>query len=480
MNVSVTAGIPASTGAALTNGVEYGAQDFEDLVELATFTITEVGGGASDLAAGIIETGVAVGSITGTATASQAAMRKLGTGTNDACAGDDSRLSDARDADALKFGSNAALPLDTSDPSTGEYLKWDGSKWTGGTPSSTAFETGTGTVDTTSGTATVSANGGSGTTFQDQLKIGDRIKIGSETKRIINIASQTSLTVNSNWTSNNSNQAFTYQASPDIRPWAVTESQSLSGSLTVDDSDIGKLIEIDPNGAARTVDLPAASSYNSGDSVSFKKVTDDTDAVTIDANGSDTIDGLATLELKNLGAAVTLVSDGVSNWRVVSSKRLAGDIIQRKRVSSAALVGAITAKPTNSLPDGAPVLADGTEVLTTSSALQLTPTSTTSTVRVRGLLHGGCTDGGMYISVTVNDGTSVLGGTVVMSGNDNFRKAMDIPFEFTFTPGSTDQITFACKVAVSGNTFYPNGDNSNNQLLGGLAPSFIEVTEEAI
>lgn len=59
-----------------------------------TFAANTVG--TAEVGASIIETGVVVGGATGTATAAQGALRKLGTGANDAAAGNDARLADAR------------------------------------------------------------------------------------------------------------------------------------------------------------------------------------------------------------------------------------------------------------------------------------------------------------------------------------------------------------------------------------------------
>ena len=70
----------------------------------------------------------------------------------------------------------------------------------------------------------------------------------------------------------------------------------------------------DATGAAFTVTLPAAATV-SGASISVKKTDSSGNAVTIDGNGAETIDGATTLALSTQYEAVTLWSDG-SNWWV--------------------------------------------------------------------------------------------------------------------------------------------------------------------
>lgn len=55
-------------------------------------SVSGVGSGAAEIAAAIIETGTTVGGVTGSAGAGSPALRKLGTGANDAAAGNDTRF----------------------------------------------------------------------------------------------------------------------------------------------------------------------------------------------------------------------------------------------------------------------------------------------------------------------------------------------------------------------------------------------------
>jgi hypothetical protein len=69
------------------------------------------------------------------------------------------------------------------------------------------------------------------------------------------------------------------------------------------------------SGGAWTLTLPAAA-LHSGRHYAIKKTDSSTNAITIDGNGSETIDGALTVALSMQYEALTLVSDG-SNWSII-------------------------------------------------------------------------------------------------------------------------------------------------------------------
>lgn len=73
------------------------------------------------------------------------------------------------------------------------------------------------------------------------------------------------------------------------------------------------ILLVDASGGARTVNLPAASG---GGRIVVKKTDSSANVVTIDGDGSETIDGSLTLVLGFQYDSVTLVSDG-SDWWIV-------------------------------------------------------------------------------------------------------------------------------------------------------------------
>ncbi len=70
--------------------------------------------------------------------------------------------------------------------------------------------------------------------------------------------------------------------------------------------------------AAWTLSLPPASGAT-GRQILIKKTSDDFNALTIDGDGSETIDGAANTTLNTIGESVLLVSDG-SNWQILERR----------------------------------------------------------------------------------------------------------------------------------------------------------------
>ena len=73
-------------------------------------------------------------------------------------------------------------------------------------------------------------------------------------------------------------------------------------------------IKADATSASFTVTLPSASDAGTGKLMTIKKIDSSTNVVTLDGNGSDTIDDLANLVLRRQFEAVTLVCDGSEWW----------------------------------------------------------------------------------------------------------------------------------------------------------------------
>ncbi|HVI39881.1 MAG TPA: hypothetical protein VM577_04405 [Anaerovoracaceae bacterium] len=78
---------------------------------------------------------------------------------------------------------------------------------------------------------------------------------------------------------------------------------------------IGDLVRCDPSGAGFTVNLPTAAG-NVNNAVVVKNVTSSTNTITIDAFGSETIDGSLTQVISIGFQALTFVSDG-TNWIII-------------------------------------------------------------------------------------------------------------------------------------------------------------------
>lgn len=92
--------------------------------------------------------------------------------------------------------------------------------------------------------------------------------------------------------------------------WTVTAVQT--GAYT---AAAGQLVRCDPSGGAFTVTLPTAVGI-SGRQIGIKNTTSDATTITIDADGSETIDGAASVDMSAGLASLTFASDG-AGWMVV-------------------------------------------------------------------------------------------------------------------------------------------------------------------
>ena len=72
----------------------------------------------------------------------------------------------------------------------------------------------------------------------------------------------------------------------------------------------------DTSGGAITINLPALSGVTAGTEIRVKLKTAG-NTLTLDGNSAETIDGSTTYTLTVQNQAVTLVSDGSSNWEVI-------------------------------------------------------------------------------------------------------------------------------------------------------------------
>jgi len=92
---------------------------------------------------------------------------------------------------------------------------------------------------------------------------------------------------------------------------------AISTTHTGSTSDRNKLLLCSASGGAFDVDLVAAATAGSGFSMMVKKTDSSANAVTIDPNGAETIDGAASFALSSQYDYALIVSDG-SNWHIIS------------------------------------------------------------------------------------------------------------------------------------------------------------------
>jgi len=92
----------------------------------------------------------------------------------------------------------------------------------------------------------------------------------------------------------------------------VTETTAKTTAYTVVLTDRNKTILADATSVAFTVTLPTAASAGDGFVITVKKTDSSANAVTIDANGSETIDGALTQSLAGQYDNITLISNGTA------------------------------------------------------------------------------------------------------------------------------------------------------------------------
>lgn len=91
--------------------------------------------------------------------------------------------------------------------------------------------------------------------------------------------------------------------------YGKARSISATGSVAADDY----ALFVDASGGAVTVNLPAVAS-NSGRVLNVKKVDSSGNAVTLDGNASETIDGATTLAISTQYQSYTVHCDGSAWW----------------------------------------------------------------------------------------------------------------------------------------------------------------------
>lgn len=92
-----------------------------------------------------------------------------------------------------------------------------------------------------------------------------------------------------------------------------------TASFSVASEHHNQVIGVSTSGGAVTATLPTVASVGAGFSVSFF-ITNSTNALTIDGNGAETINGATTITLNRINDSVTLMCDG-SAWKIVKDAR---------------------------------------------------------------------------------------------------------------------------------------------------------------
>lgn len=100
-------------------------------------------------------------------------------------------------------------------------------------------------------------------------------------------------------------------------PITTLEYLDVAGDLILGSGNPAMVLAVDCS-APRSITLPLANSVPAGRFYIVKDATNqsETNTLTLDANGSDTIDGASSVAITSDGASVVVVGDGVSAWSI--------------------------------------------------------------------------------------------------------------------------------------------------------------------
>lgn len=146
---------------------------------------------------------------------------------------------------------------------------------------------------------------------------------------------------------------------------------SKSASYQTVESDRDKLISVDATSGAATITLLAAATAGDGFMLAVKKIDSSGNAVIIDGNSSETIDGAATLSLSNQYEVALLISNGTS-WSVINSAATQSTTFTADNATNTAVTNVITLQHTTS---GTPTNGIGTGILFNSESGDESPSN---------------------------------------------------------------------------------------------------------
>ncbi len=146
---------------------------------------------------------------------------------------------------------------------------------------------------------------------------------------------------------------------------------SKTSSYPTVEADRDKLIRADATSGTLTVTLLAAATAGDGFMLAVKKVDSSGNAVIIDGNSSETIDGAATLSLSNQYEVAILICNGTS-WHVVNSAAAQSTTFAADNASNTSVTNVVTVQHTTS---GSPTAGIGTGVLFNSESADESPSN---------------------------------------------------------------------------------------------------------
>lgn len=233
---------------------------------------------------------------------------------------------------------------------------------------------------------------------------------------------------------------------------AITTS-TVTTNYTVALSDNRSVIELNATSGAFIVTLLAAATAGAGFEITFKKVDSTTNAITLDGNGSESIDSQTTWILNKQYEAVTLVCDG-SNWQIKDRK------IQLRNAAGTSILSA----------DSTGLKLENDSPITDSSGNEYLKFSKTASAVNEITVANAATGNGPTLSATGGDANIDINYQTKGTGVNNFKGTADSAAEvrlFEDTDNGTNYIGLKAPTSISANKTFvlPSTDGTANQAL---------------
>ena len=240
--------------------------------------------------------------------------------------------------------------------------------------------------------------------------------------------------------------------------------QSKTSAYPMVAGDLGNVINCDASGGAFTLTLLAAATVGDGGTICIRKTDSSANAVTIDGNASETINGVTTFLLTRQNGSVFLVCDG-SNWNMQASHN-------DNLVSWASTTTYATLSTATALDDTIPQNSEGDEIETVAH----TASSTGASVLVEFEMFGvaDANEVGVFAFFVDSTADAIYATALEMDSGEYTHLHMS----YIHSPASTSSVTY--KVRGGPSSGANNIDilgTTSARLFGGVARARLSVRE---
>lgn len=227
------------------------------------------------------------------------------------------------------------------------------------------------------------------------------------------------------------------------------------------------IIKCDTSGGAWTLTLPAASG-NGGLELLIVKTTSDANAVTVDANGAETINGATTTLVSSQYESLKIRCDG-SAWFIIDRSGYAGQVLQSTSTQTATRTVCSTAIPYDST---VPQNTEGVEIFTAA----ITPRATTNKIRITAVIQASYNASMLGTVALFQDSTAGALATA-MGGATAANYMNPVTLIYEMTAGTVSATTFKIRVGpqAGGGSVIVNGYTAGD--LGSTLVSSLIVEE---